>query len=294
MIARPATRWGAVLAAILCLAACRDGDMQPPPEPKAVNWPESLDGLRFRWSAEPGINLLTGPAVPLRAYLESHRIGDMTFNVDDTYPGFQRAVPQPGKPIDRSTSGLPFELWNIQPATEPAFRPGGRFYGNEYFHVLDLAPMDGGWRAYVCDGIYKVYREDEHGAYTPVYTATDGGPSPDDGAIKVWRIELTDHPHPAEHDAPPAVTRPQEGPDPAPLGDVFGPWQITGASANTTWGPSGEATSGPDHDYLQKRQRCLEKMPDDSVQRQAIYASHLNAPPNADPAVPGWPGATTQ
>lgn len=54
---------------------------------ETTKWPESLEDLRFRWSAEPGINLLSGPAVPLRAYLESHRIGDMTRNTDLVYPG---------------------------------------------------------------------------------------------------------------------------------------------------------------------------------------------------------------
>ena len=70
-------RLGAALMLALGLVACT-ADESPVPEPAGTefpNWPESLQDLRFRWTAEPGIDLLTGPAVPLRAYLESHRIG---------------------------------------------------------------------------------------------------------------------------------------------------------------------------------------------------------------------------
>ena len=51
--------------------------------------------------------------------------------------------------------------------------------------------------------------------------------------MKVWRVEFTDSPPAA--DAPAMVTDAQRGPDPAPTGDVFGPWRITGAS-DENWG----------------------------------------------------------
>lgn len=63
----------------------------PPPYP---NWPETLSYFRFRWSADPGIDLLSGPAVPLRAYLESYRLAYFTVGINAAYPGFEHAVPE--------------------------------------------------------------------------------------------------------------------------------------------------------------------------------------------------------
>ena len=55
----------------------------------------------------------------------------------------------------------------------------------------------------------------------------------DVNGMKVWRVEFTDTPPAA--DAPAMVTDAQRGPNPAPAGDVFGPWRITGAS-DDNWG----------------------------------------------------------
>ncbi|WP_142386981.1 hypothetical protein [Mycobacterium hubeiense] len=219
----------------------------------------------------------------------------MTFDADNVYPGFKRAVPDVGKPIDKSTSDLPFELWSIQPATDSAlvFERPMPFYGNEYFHILELTPIDSGYRAYVCDGLYRIFHEAEKpGSYVPLLAPTEKYPNPDldNAAIDVWRVEFTDRPTQSDPDAPPMVTAPQKGPNPAPLGDVFGPWHITGASPNTSWGPTNGP--GPDPRYQELRQRCLDRMPHDAAQRQAFYTSQFDTPPTAEPPVPGWPGNT--
>ncbi|KUI06043.1 hypothetical protein [Mycobacterium sp. IS-3022] len=222
----------------------------------------------------------------------------MTFDADNVYPGFERAVPRVSKPIGESTSDLPFELWFIQPATDSslAFKQPMRFYGTEYFHILEIKEIDGGYRAYVCDGLYGTFRDgDNPGTYQPIYTLKDNTPTQDDNAVKVWRVEFTDHPTPPDPDAPPIVTVPQKGPNPAPLGDVFGPWHITGANPYTSWGPTvgpDARHSGPDERYLRLRQQCLERMPHDAAQRRAFYTSQLDSAPSAEPAVPGWPGNT--
>ncbi|WP_157890503.1 hypothetical protein [Mycolicibacterium goodii] len=219
-------RWFMALLVVICATACHgDGGNGPLEQPKFPNWPQSLDGLRFRWSAEPGIDLLTGPAVPLRAYLESHRTGDFTLDPQNVYPGFQRAV-HPGPPNTDKFPDEPYELWYIQPFTDPryAFGPAGKFYGNEYFHVLSLDRVDGGWRAYVCDGTYNIFREgDGPNSFVPVHRPSDGNSNQDGAAMKVWRVELTNILDPADPETPPAVNTPQEGPLPAPTDDVFGP-----------------------------------------------------------------------
>lgn len=286
--------WMALLVAALSLAGCATPDQTTPESavPKLANWPDSLQDFRFRWTAEPGIDLLSGPAIPLRAYLESHRIGDMTGDAQDAYPGFARAVPHPGKPRQDSRSDLPKELWGIQPASSPfglgaGFPPNTWFYGNEYFHVLELSPVEDGYRGYVCDGRYNIFHEGEiANTFEPIYTPSESTPDQDWNAVDVWRVEFTDHPTPPVPDSPPAPAGPQKGPNPAPLGDVFGAWQITGATYIGSWGPRGSGT----YDGWQQRKRlCLDRMPHDAAQRQAIYESKLKTPPVPEPAVPGWP-----
>jgi hypothetical protein len=297
MIAVPVARWCAVLLLVVGIAGCRGGDdsAPKPAELRFANWPETLADFRFRWSAEPGIDLLTGPAVPLRAYLESHRVGDLTLDLGATYPGFQRAVPE-GPPNSELFPNEPHQLRWIRPYTDPrlGFGPPGRFYGNEYFHVLDLTPIDGGYRAYVCDGLYKIFREGQRpGTFAPVFAPTAGTPDPDDKAVEVWRVEFTDHPNPPGPNSPPMVTAPQEGPNPAPLGDVFGPWRITGASPGGFWGPTdgSDPAAGLDPAWEQLMERCLGLLPHDAAQRHAFYASEPDTPPAVEPALPGWPGS---
>lgn len=287
------------------LASCHGGDRAAsPPEPNFTNWPKALGEFRFRWSAEPGIDLLLGPAIPLRAYLESYRLVEFTLDVNAAYPGFARAVlPEPSGVLD-----APYQLRDIRPNTEPhlAFGPPGRFYGNEYFHILELTPIETGYRAYVCDGLYRVFRDNDpvfsrdlvrgsqaHGKYIPVvphaFWAGHRGPG-----FALWRVEFTHHsPDPS---APAIVTVPQEGPNPAAVEDVFGPWRITGASADTSWEPtpgSPNPVRGRDVRYRQLKQACLDQMPHNAAQQEAFYNGGHDAPPTAEPAVPGWPSKTT-
>ena len=292
---RVARVFTSLFVAWVALTACgATEEAAPPSESMFANWPNQLEGFRFRWTAEPGIDLLSGPAVPLRGYLESHRIGDLTGDAEDAYPGFSRAVPHPGKPKDDARTDLPYEVRYIQPGTDfPAvgFRtlpPDVRFYGNEYFHILELSPTEDGdgYRAYVCDGRYNIFYGTDTGPFEPLYPAGESSPDSEISEIRVWRVEFTDHPVLPTPDAPPAVTTSQKGPSPAPLGDIFGPWQITGAHNGGSWGPRGSATYDG---WEERRKQCRDLMPHNAAQRQQIYSSTLNTPPIPEPAVPGWP-----
>lgn len=277
---------------VVGLAGCRSEE--PPPEPAFANWPATLNDFRFQWGAEPGVDLVSGPAVPLRAYLESYRIAQLTQDIGAAYPGFERAVP----PLPPPYSDSPAQLGYIRPApdAEP-FGPRGRFYGNEYFHILELTPIEGGYRAYVCDGLYKIFRagdereREEREKYVSVvkYAANHTGLG-DVSGMKVWRVEFTDTPPAA--DAPAMVTD-QRGPNPAPAGDVFGPWRITGAS-DIAWGTSitYESTAGETVDGPQRLSRCGDLLPDTRDGREAAIDSVLDTPPVAEPASPGWPDGT--
>ena len=58
------------------------------------NWPASLNEFRFHWAAEPSVDIATGAAVPIRAYLESYYVASFSANLDNVYPGFMRATPE--------------------------------------------------------------------------------------------------------------------------------------------------------------------------------------------------------
>ena len=277
MIGTSIGRWCAVLLLVVGLVGCRRDEA-----PAFANWPQSLSDFRFRWAAEPGIDLVSGPAVPLRAYLESYRIAQLTGDIGAAYPGFGRAVP-PASP----ESEAPAQLGAIRPRpdAEP-FGPPGPFYGNEFFHILELTPIEGGYRAYVCDGLYKVFREDER-RYVSVVGYDSRTGLNDVNGMKVWRVEFTDSP-PAT-DAPAAATN-QGGPNPAPSGDVFGPWRITGAS-DFSWGTDVDRESTADEriDGARRISQCSDLLPQWRTERDANIEAALDTPPAAEPASPGWP-----
>lgn len=293
-----------VLAGALCVifvAGCtHPADRSPLPLPQSafVNWPDELNNFRFRWTAETGIDLLTGPPVLLRAYLESYRVGFMMKTVDATYPGFRRAVPEtPSADRDElNWNALPVQLQRIRPAFKSTVNFGpGPFFGNEYFHILEITRVGVGYRAYVCDALYKLFHPSESvaGKYSSVFDHLISDTSKANGdfhTLDLWRIEFELDPGnpPSSASAPVGA---QQGPNPAPLGDVFGDWRVTGASPDNYWGPSFShlESTAKDPDYLARRQQCLDRQPYDAEQRKAFYTGVRDSPPQADPAVPGWP-----
>ncbi|CRZ15532.1 hypothetical protein BN2156_02394 [Mycolicibacterium neworleansense] len=304
MMIRMVRKTLAVTAAAVCvLAGCSDHKESPSAAPAVKtmypNWPNDLNGFRFQWTAQPGIDLLTGPAIPVRAYLESFRTAFMTKSSANTYPGFQRAIPDlpdPRAGYDEHVQWgeLPFELKWLMPAIDKDINFGdGPFFGNEYFHVLELSPLADGYLAYVCDGKYNIFHPaiGHSGKYASVLDYPGGKndvQKREEAAVTLWRIEFKNG------DAGDKTTQLQEGKSPAPIGDVFGNWKITGASQGNYWGSLKNTTHTPrDPDYVQRRQQCRDTMPHNVDERAQILMSVLDTPPQADPAVPGWPDNPT-
>lgn len=274
-------RWCAVLLLVLGLVGCQTEET-----PTFTNWPQSLGDFRFRWTAQAGVDLASGPAVPLRAYLESYRVAQLTGDIGDTYPGFDRAVPE----LPAPNSDAPAQLEAIRPVPGvERFGPPGPFYGNEFFHILEITPVEDGYRAYVCDGLYKVFREgDGQDKYVSVvkYAASHTGLG-DVNGMKVWRVEFTDTPRAADA---PAMATDQRGANPAPAGDAFGPWRITGAG-DIAWGTNMDLESTADEriEGARRISQCSDLLPHWRTERDANIEAVLDTPPPAEPAAPGWP-----
>lgn len=249
----------AILFALCLIAGCSP---KSPPAPASTfpNWPTELDGLRFRWVADPGIDLLSGPAIPVRAYVESWTIGRLTeLPAPKLYPGFDQSVAAGSSKDDN------FARPERYAEKYGASRQKGPFFGNVYAHILEITAIPSGYSAYVCEGTYNVYypAPDRKGLYYPM---------PSEPSVRY--IEFSRRGESRD-------TSPQKGPLPAPVGDVFKGWYIEESQiVDSGWGEELGRQLG---------QRCDNSMPHDSNQRAQIYQTIRDAPPTAEPALPGWP-----
>lgn len=235
-------------ALVLLVAGCHSTPESPAPpatssaSAKDSQWPGKLADFRFRWSAEPGFDLAVGWAVPLRAYLESWLLTRYTDNAFDGYPGFVGATPAPLEPGSSELIDLPYEQRQI-PESRGASEyqdPDLRIVGNEDLHVLRTDPIPSGFRALVCDSTLNVYKQAAGATqFAPLTLQSQVSPTDADN-MKVWRIEFSDHDPRADSNQPDAG-KPQQGPLPAPLTDVFGNWFVTGREGVAGWSNDGRA-----------------------------------------------------
>lgn len=250
------------------------------------NWPPQLNNFRFHWTAETGIDLTTGPAVVVRAYMEAYDVATLTFNLDNLYPGFLRATPE----NDDLNSSYMTQLAWIRPLNGAKKGPADarEHHGFVPYHFLQLAQVGDGFRAIVCAGDYADFVKSDVQAGKFVSSNVDpktAQPYRYTKSVWVHRIELTQH-DPRVGDHPPApVTAPQQGPAPAPDQDVFGNWFITGASASY-WGRIGETETFPTPDL---ERQCSDRMPQNEAERVAMMTGYKDRPPPHGQAEPGWP-----
>ena len=241
------------------------GTAQPEPE----RWTGNVRDLRVQWDAEPGIDVLTGVAVPVRAYLESRDLARYTGNLDNAYPGFTRAVP-PNEPPESPDLAAMDRIPTLEyPADSPRI-------GNSRFHFLSVMHSGRDVTVTVCNYTYGVAQEQSNDSFVSLDYS---GPVDKRGIIGM-RVLLVapDNPVPLP---------PQQGPEPAPMHDVFGEWKISGflvaigSSVKAQW------------DYGADYEACVENAPDPPDRRAFLTnGEHPRSIFPTSPASPGWPAQT--
>ncbi len=217
------------------------------------------------WSAEPGIDLLTGPAVIVRAYVESHALATAMGTDDVVYPGFTRAVLSPAE-----TGEVPGIPW--PEATGPLPYP---LVGTEREHILRIDRADREVTAMVCS----------YSRYTASYDLGNGnyGPYPgggDDDGVVAMQLTMT---APATSSNP---LPPQRGPSRAPSDDVFGKWRIDSRRLDLITAEPEWPTATED------LQACRDRAPDPVERRKFLrQGEHPRSDYPTLPAYPGWPAA---
>jgi hypothetical protein len=95
---------------------------------------------------------------------EPFRVGEYTADPEApkprfaSYPGFLDAIPP--RPSNKMEGrDIPYQVAYARP-WPPTLYSQVPVYGTEYLHVPPLDKADAGYRAYVCDGRYNVFRKD--------------------------------------------------------------------------------------------------------------------------------------
>lgn len=157
------------------------------------------------------MDLLSGPAVPLRAYLESWLLTYYTGDLDVVYPGFQRVTPPLVQFQSSDWRALPYARRAVSghQGSSDFNEPGLQILGNEDLHILKLESVPSGYRAFVCDSRFGMYKHTEGASnFSPLRAESSVGAMVDIGNMSVWRVEFTAGSQPLAG---------QEGPLPAPV-----------------------------------------------------------------------------
>ncbi|BBY31282.1 hypothetical protein [Mycolicibacterium sediminis] len=296
-----------VVLAMVGLTGCRSDPPAPlapnPSEPHFANWPSNLKDFRFRWTAEPGFDLTTGWAVPLRAYFESIRIIDYTRDSNAGYPGLTRVTPEPVEKFGQEWRALTMPQRDLrgERGRVDLDNQDRRFVGNEELRVLRAEAIPSGFRAFVCDATFDVFKQGAESKLAPLaLDSVEAGFDPDFANTRIWRIEFTQNSR-VQVSPLPAPLPSQDGPLPAPRGDVFGPWFVTGAADVSAWFDSDSSRLEPGTPEYNARSReaqnaeaawrrqCLDRHSLNAAQRLTLATTVLASPPALEPAVPGWP-----
>ena len=232
-------------------------------------WAGVLADLRVHWDAKPGIELVTGVAVPVRAYLESRLLAQYVGKLDQTYPGFARAVP-PNEPKDSPN----VSARDRQPPLE--FPLDAPLFGNITYYIQAVERSGHDVTVTVCNFNYAAAEQ-----HNGKFVAFDNTGPIESRGVNTFRVLLT---APAEEST--SALSPQAGPANSPTNDVFGEWQVTGFLVAT--GTEYVKSHWPD--FEADRAACVTKAPD-PLERRAflLNGEHPRSDFPTSPPSPGWP-----
>jgi hypothetical protein len=228
-------------------------------EPSPAGWPQQLEDFTMTWTAEPGIDLVTGAAVVVRAYLESYYLAVIADDEKYLYPGFRRAV-APNDPHKDATK----DRW-------PSSDGAATWIGTVRHHILGLGRKGRDVTVLVC-----AYTYGSAFAQLKGYVANVENYRFNSGIFPV-RVGLQ------EPEVPALLLISQQGPSRAPFTDVFGDWKVVtiegGYLGTARW-----------DDYDRDRATCVDKAYGPPESRHfgpaPIYARDQFP---TLPATPGWP-----
>ena len=261
---------GFSLAILMLLAGCQVFNND---EPRIDRSGGPLADKHYQWTVGPGIDLLTGPAVPVRAFLESRLDAQTMSSLDYAYPGFDRAV------AAAPANGKDFLTNNLRP--DEHLGPLDEIVvGNSRFHIQSITRSGQTVTAILCSYRYGLAQERENGTFVSVlnkFVHNDG--------IDALLLTLA-----APADESDSELPPQTGPAPAPVVDVFGDWKVTGF-LNGYFGPvPGYETVWPT--FEADTAKCVEQAPDPPERRAFLKeGGHPRSDFPTSPPSPGWPDA---
>lgn len=255
-----------VVFAVISIAGCSSGahrsEASSTPATPPAGWPATLNDFTFVWTAEPGIDVTAGPAVPVRAYTESYLLASIMGDNRYLYPGFQQSV-DPNQSINH-----PIGTQSLWPKTNA---PQQQWIGTVQVHILSVTTAGRDVTVVACEYTFGSAQPARHG-----YEPNIGKPPPYSG-IDPLRITM-------ETPAKPGPQFPQQGPARTPSVDVFNGWRITSHQGGY-FAQSGVGDEWPN--ASEDRNTCLAKAPPHpDLQRGGEY-------PRTDfptlPPSPGWP-----
>jgi hypothetical protein len=261
----------AFCAAVL-VAACSSAPNAPPPSPPPPPkgpWTGLLADYRVVWSAEPGIDLLTGPAVVVRAFYESGVGALFGGSADFLYPGFDHAVPREAPP--------PAPKWPV--GEKPYPYP---LVGTDRNHILRIETSGTNVTAVFCNWGYGITDDLGDGKFG------FHGPPPNPGFEAIFAEWLALTPPPSGATPLP----PQHGPAPAPVDDVFGGWRVTQRLAG---GPGDTKVPAEWPTMIEDANTCVATAPDPPARRQFLTQGvHPRSDFPTLAPFPGWPAGSAQ
>jgi hypothetical protein len=268
---------GSIAVAALCvsIAGCGPTAVQRPaaPPPK-IPWTATLADVRAVWSADPGIDLLTAPAVVVRAYLESIFVAANQGDIGYAYPGFTHAV------APNASAGQPDSARDRWPDTAHPLRD--RLVGTDRYHILHIDTAGPQVTAVVCDWAYTSALDLGDGNYGWKATLPATDPA---ARIAVHRVAMT-----APAGSPTSSLPPQQGTAAAPVDDVFGGWHIVGHDMTADRVPGTNTDSAQWPAEVTDTASCVDKAPDPVGRRLFLLNGvHPRSEFPTQPPYPGWP-----